>query len=159
MQPKTSRVSRKRWARTAISCVISLLILTATRVLAQSPTGDFAGQDADPAVGAKPSETPEAAAPELPTIGSDYAIGPEDILRVDVFDVPELSGLVLRVSNDGTIAPPLLGHVKAAGMTPSELRKKLELLWGKKYLQNPQVSVFVQEFHSMPVSVVILSPW
>jgi polysaccharide biosynthesis/export protein len=89
-----------------------------------------------------------------PTIGSDYVIGPEDVLRVDVFGVPELSNLTLRVAIDGTIAPPLLGRVKAAGLTASELRKVLETKWAKNYLQNPQVSVFVQEFHAMPVSIV-----
>ncbi len=100
-------------------------------------------------------KTPELqVSPDTPTIGSDYVIGPEDVLRIDVFDVPELTGLALRVANDGTIAPPLLGHVKAGGLTPSQLRRELENLWGQKYLQNPQVSVFVAEFHAMPVSVV-----
>jgi polysaccharide export outer membrane protein len=103
----------------------------------------------------KPQATPHTPAPqEMPTIGSDYVIGPEDVLRVDVFDVPELSNLVLRIANDGTITPPLLGHVKAAGLTPSQLRRELESKWGATYLQNPQVSVFVQEFHAQPVSIV-----
>ena len=143
-----------RWALTAISCAIAIFLSSGDRILAQSPAGSDAGQISDPAAITQPTAATDAATQDSPTIGSDYAIGPEDVLRVDVFDVPELTGLVLRVANDGTIAPPLLGHVKAAGMTPSELRRELETLWGKKYLQNPQVSVFVAEFHAMPVSVV-----
>jgi polysaccharide biosynthesis/export protein len=92
--------------------------------------------------------------PDTPTVGRDYVIGPEDVLRVDVFNVPELSNLVLRVANDGTISPPLLGRVRAAGLTPSQLRRELETQWGATYLQNPQVSVFVQDFKAQPVSVV-----
>lgn len=104
---------------------------------------------------ARQPDTPEIPdAQETPTIGNDYVIGPEDVLRVDVFDVSELSNLILRVANDGTIAPPLLGHLRAAGLTTSQLRRELESKWGKNYLQNPQVSVFVQEFHALPVSVV-----
>lgn len=87
-------------------------------------------------------------------IGPNYVIGPEDVLMVDVFDVPELSKLIVEVGNDGNISVPLLGNVKAAGLTQHQLRDELTELWGKKYLQNPQVMVTIQEFKSRPVSVV-----
>jgi polysaccharide biosynthesis/export protein len=155
MQVTTSRISLRRWTPIAGSCVLLLLLVIDPCAQAQVPVG----QDAVPGPESQePSRQQDSRAlpetQETPTIGSDYLIGPEDVLRVDVFDVPELSNLVLRVANDGTIAPPLLGHVKASGLTPSELRKELEAKWGAKYLQNPQVSIFVQEFHAMPVSVV-----
>lgn len=114
-----------------------------------------------------PREAPPAAvggsgeSPPLSTLSvtseqsrsSDYVIGPEDVLDIDVFNVPELTKTV-RVANDGTISLALLGHVQAAGCTTEQLRKELERRWGQSYLENPQVTVFVREFHAQPVSVI-----
>ena len=83
----------------------------------------------------------------------DYVIGPEDVLDIDVFNVPELSKTV-RVANDGTISLALLGHVQAAGLSTKQLREGLEWQYGRSYLEKPQVSVFVKEFHAQPVSVI-----
>ncbi|HEV2424139.1 MAG TPA: polysaccharide biosynthesis/export family protein [Terriglobia bacterium] len=87
-------------------------------------------------------------------IGPNYVIGPEDVLQIDVFDVPELSKLKVEVGNDGNISVPLLGRVKAAGLTQHQLRDELAEEWGKKYLQDPQVMLTIEEFKSRPVSVV-----
>jgi polysaccharide biosynthesis/export protein len=99
----------------------------------------------------QPSVQPALQQRGLPT---DYVIGPEDVLEISVFDVPDLSKLTLRVSNDGTISLPLLGDVRAAGLTPDQLRDNLHDAWGRSYLQDPHVMVFVKEFHAQPVSVV-----
>lgn len=86
-------------------------------------------------------------------ISSDYLIGPEDVLKIRVFDVKDLDETV-RVANDGTIVIPLLGRVEASGLTSDELRNRLEKELGKNLLQNPQVTVFVEQFHARPVSIV-----
>jgi polysaccharide export outer membrane protein len=84
---------------------------------------------------------------------SDYVIGPEDILDIDVFDFPELTKTV-RVTNEGSVALPLLGRVQAAGFTSQEFRKELESRYAQTYLNNPQVTVGIKEFHARPVSVI-----
>ncbi len=110
------------------------------------------------------SVTPDTAPSRLPNkgtahfsaesgVGPDYEIGPEDVLAIKVFQVKDLDETV-RVSNDGTIAVPLLGRMIASGLTPDQLRKKLEQAYGKNLLQNPQVSVFVKEFHAQPISLI-----
>jgi polysaccharide export outer membrane protein len=71
-----------------------------------------------------------------------------------VFNVPELSKLVVRVANDGNISLPLIGQVLAAGMTAERLRSELEKRFGESYLESPQISLYVQEFHARPVSVI-----
>lgn len=86
-------------------------------------------------------------------IGPDYVIGPEDLVNIEVFNVPEMKQTV-RVDNDGTITVRLLGKVKAAGLTAGELKHELQTEWGKDYLQDPEVTVFVKEFHGRPVSVI-----
>ena len=86
-------------------------------------------------------------------LGPDYVLGPEDVVGIEVFNVPELKQTV-RVENDGTIWVKLLGRVKVVGLTTEALREELESGWGKNYLENPKVVVFVREFHGRPVSVI-----
>jgi polysaccharide export outer membrane protein len=86
-------------------------------------------------------------------LGGNYIIGPEDVLDVEVFNVPELAKSV-RVANDGTIVLSLIGRVKAAGLTSEQLREEVENRYGETYLQNPQVSIFIKEFHAQPVSII-----
>jgi polysaccharide biosynthesis/export protein len=83
----------------------------------------------------------------------EYRIGPEDLIEVTVFEVPELSRTV-RVSAAGEISLPLVGAVKAAGLSPIELEQSLTDLLRKSYVKDPQVSVFLKEYRSDPVSVV-----
>lgn len=83
---------------------------------------------------------------------SGYKIGPQDVLEVSVFKVPELSKVV-QVGETGTVALALIGDVQAAGRTPQEVERDLAKQLGKKYLQNPQVSVFVKEYNSQRITV------
>jgi polysaccharide export outer membrane protein len=95
----------------------------------------------------------EQQAPPSTRPTDNYIIGPEDVLDIDVFNVPELAKSV-RVANDGTIALALIGRVEAAGLTSDQLREKVEKKYGETYLQDPHVGVFVREFHAQPVSVI-----
>jgi polysaccharide biosynthesis/export protein len=83
----------------------------------------------------------------------DYRIGPEDLLELSVFEVPELSRSV-RVSASGEISLPLVGNFKVSGMSPMDLEHELSVRLKKTYVKDPQVSVFLKEFKSDPVSVV-----
>lgn len=82
-------------------------------------------------------------------------IGSGDLLHIDVFDVPELSRDV-RVSDTGDITYPLIpGRVVTAGLTPYQLEQKLaQLLIENGLVSHPQVSVFVKEQNSQPVTLV-----
>src|SRR5487761_75773 len=86
-------------------------------------------------------------------IGPDYVLGPEDVLTITIFNLPEMTQTV-RIENDGSIWVKLLGRVEASGLTTSQLRDKLQEEWGKSYLQDPHVAIFIKQFHSTPVSVV-----
>jgi polysaccharide biosynthesis/export protein len=85
----------------------------------------------------------------------DTPIGTGDLLHIDVFDVPELSREV-RVGDAGDISYPLIpGKIQASGLTPFELEGKIEqLLIENGLVSHPQVSVFVKEQNSQPVSIV-----
>ena len=73
-----------------------------------------------------------------------YRIGPGDLIEIKVFEVEGLNQVV-RVTPEGTILFPLLGAIKAAGLTEVELKNLIESLLEKKYIRRPQVGVFVKE--------------
>jgi polysaccharide biosynthesis/export protein len=81
-----------------------------------------------------------------------YKIGPLDVLDISVFKVPELSKSV-QVADTGSVNLPLVGEVPVAGRTAQEVERNLTTLLGKKYLQSPQVTVFVKEYNSQRVTI------
>jgi len=80
-----------------------------------------------------------------------YKIGPQDVLKVDVWKEPEITRVV-PVRPDGKISLPLLNDVQASGLTAMELANTItEGL--KKFINNPQVTVTVTEINSRRVYV------
>lgn len=92
-------------------------------------------------------------APERPSGGPDYRLGPDDQLSITVLQAPELN-TTTRISEQGVISLPLLGTVHAGGLTAIELEQALEEQLGRKYIKNPDVTVQVTEVRSHSVSVV-----
>jgi polysaccharide export outer membrane protein len=85
-------------------------------------------------------------APDVKLVNtSDYRIMPADVLEINVFQEPDLRS-ILRVSNEGTVAFPLIGTVPVGGMTPQEAAHAVQARLAQGYLANPQVSVMVQSF-------------
>jgi polysaccharide export outer membrane protein len=82
-----------------------------------------------------------------------YRVGAGDVLEVEVFDDPDLSGL-LTIQHGGEIAFPLLGELEVEGLTVKQVQKTLTDLLAKDYLVNPQVSVRVKDHRSQWVTVV-----
>jgi polysaccharide biosynthesis/export protein len=100
----------------------------------------------------KASTTSNTPAPAVaPVSDPDYKIGPQDVLRIDVWKENEISRIT-PVRPDGRISLPLLNDVQAAGLTPTQLAGVIsEGL--KKYITNPQVTVGVTEINSRRVYV------
>ena len=84
---------------------------------------------------------------------AEYIIGPEDVLDINVFEAQELNRQA-RVAANGEISLPLLGAVRASGLTPRQLETTLEELLHQKYMKDPHVGVFVRDMESHPVSVM-----
>jgi polysaccharide biosynthesis/export protein len=83
---------------------------------------------------------------------SEYRIGPQDLIEISVFQVAELNRTV-RVNTSGDISLPLVGVMKAGGRTVQELEADIAKNLDAKFLQNPQVTVFVKEFTSQRVTL------
>jgi polysaccharide export outer membrane protein len=83
---------------------------------------------------------------------SDYRISPNDVLDINVYQFDKLSRTV-QVDGAGRVSLPLIGGVTAAGRTVSELEADIARRLGARYLQSPQVSVFVKESVGRQITV------
>ena len=93
-------------------------------------------------------------APPVNTNMTDYPLGAGDLLKISVFDHQEL-GVELRVSEAGTITFPLLGEVKAAGISAHQLEKMLARgLADGGFVKQANVTVLVTDYESQRFSVL-----
>jgi polysaccharide export outer membrane protein len=76
-----------------------------------------------------------------------YAIGPSDVIEIEVLRAPELS-TTYRVDSDGTIMVPYIGSIEAAGKTARQLARAIATGLRGDYLVNPQVAVSVLQVNS-----------
>jgi polysaccharide export outer membrane protein len=90
--------------------------------------------------------------PSTNMVRPDYIIGPDDVISVDVFQIPDLSRTV-QVDSEGNILLPLLGSVPAAGRSVSQLSRQVAAAYGDKYVRDPKVTVSVKNSESQKVTV------
>jgi polysaccharide export outer membrane protein len=81
-----------------------------------------------------------------------HIIGPEDALNITVYGHQDLTQQVV-VSADGVFTYPLLGEVRAVGLTARQLEAQLGTKLAE-YVVNPQVGVTVTKFQSQQAYVV-----
>ena len=90
--------------------------------------------------------------PSTSIVRPDYIIGPDDVIAVDVFQIPDLSRTV-QVDAEGNVLLPLLGTVPAAGRSISQLSQQIAAAYGSKYVRDPKVTVSVKDSASQKVTV------
>lgn len=88
--------------------------------------------------------SPGSNLPALPTgTAGPYLLGPQDQVRVTVFNDPRLTG-EFRVSDAGTIALPLVGNIRATGRTTAQVQRAVETeMRNKNLFRDPDVAVEV----------------
>jgi polysaccharide export outer membrane protein len=133
-------LSRSLCSVTALVLILSCAFVLAEGVEAQSPA---------PASPITERRTLQASA----TVPSTYVLGPYDEVLIQAGDVPELSGKPQRVDPDGDLRLPMIGRVRAAGMTLEQLEADLKNRL-KVFIHEPDIVVSVIEFRSQPVSVI-----
>ncbi|WP_242162542.1 polysaccharide biosynthesis/export family protein [Lysobacter sp. M15] len=82
----------------------------------------------------------------------EYRLGPGDLLKVQVFQIPDLDRDI-RIDNAGRISLPLIGSVEAAGLDIARLQERIAARYRERYLQDPQVTVSLQESPTQRVTV------
>ncbi|MDQ7786785.1 MAG: SLBB domain-containing protein [Thermodesulfovibrionales bacterium] len=83
----------------------------------------------------------------------DYRVGEGDVLKVTVYDHDDLT-TTSRVSGDGFIDFPLIGHIEVKGQTITQITDRISLLLSDGYVVKPQVTIFIQEFKSKKAFII-----
>ena len=125
-------------------------VLPPLRAAVASPQAPAAGQAAPaaPSPPALPSPSPAAGEPN-----TDYRVGPGDVLEIAVLGNADLTRTA-TVQPSGSITFPLLNEVPVAGLTVSEVQRRMTALLIKDFLVDPHVEVKVKEFQSQFVIVL-----
>src|SRR5438477_3086207 len=96
------------------------------------------------------AQEPQTANPPI----TDYIVGPQDVLTITSYDQADLSGR-FTLEADGTFTYPLIGRVKAGGLTLRSLETALKKrLKDEGFFNNPQISVAVETYKSQKIFVV-----
>jgi polysaccharide export outer membrane protein len=133
-----------------IATAFAIILGSASMGSAQNSTGT--AQTPPQAVGSVPGPV----APVIPAgvpLPAGYVIGPDDILEVLYWREKDMSAEVV-VRPDGLITLPLLNDVKAAGLTPDQLRESLTRAAAKFLVEEPNVTVVVKTINSRKVFVM-----
>jgi len=83
---------------------------------------------------------------------ADYKIGAQDLIDVQVWGQTDLARTV-RVNVQGKISLPLLGPLEVVGLTAQQVERLIADRLSEKYLQDPQVTVFIKEFTTLRFTV------
>ncbi|HLK67801.1 MAG TPA: polysaccharide biosynthesis/export family protein [Bryobacteraceae bacterium] len=85
--------------------------------------------------------------------GPQYILGANDQINVEVVELPEFSGRTYRIDADGSVSLPLVGRVRAAGLTLAQFQDAVEKQLHSQ-VKNPHVVTGLVEVRSQPVSVM-----
>ena len=118
-------------------------------LVAVALAGVAAGPDARGVAWAQ--SAPREAPPSSVDGASDYVIGPEDVVGIQFWREPDMTG-DLTVRPDGMITLPLLGDQQAAGLKPDALARQIQSA-AAKLLTDPRVTVTVRAINSRKVFI------
>ena len=150
------------------ACFMTVTLALCAMSTAQTVQGatTSAGQPLDPRMGVfRPAASdlngqgPDLkAAPALGmaqiSLGKDYRVGPNDLLDIEVLDLDkENQKRTVRVNAAGAITLPLVGPIVVAGLNAQQIEARIASKYSEKYLQNPQVAVFIKEFTTERITV------
>jgi polysaccharide export outer membrane protein len=101
-----------------------------------------------------PAVAQTAAYTTSPTIARDYVVGSQDVLNITSQDDPALGGK-FTVEADLTFTFPLLGRVRAGGLTLREVESQLQAkLVEGGFFKEPQIMVSIEQYKSQKVFIV-----
>ncbi len=89
---------------------------------------------------------------------SNYKLAAGDVITIRVFGEDDLSREKIRLSDAGTIPYPVLGEVKALGLTIGEIERSITKGLDGRYLINPRVSVTIEEYRPFYINGMVTNP-
>ena len=97
--------------------------------------------------------SPATAATAAAQAVTQYIVGPDDVLTINVFEQAGLTGNY-TVQADGTITFPLLQTVKVGGLGMKDIETHLRERLADGFLKNPQVGVTVEHYRSQQIIII-----
>lgn len=97
------------------------------------------------------------AGPEKKEDATLYTIGPKNVIQIKIFGDAN-THQIYRVDELGFISHALIGKVKVAGLTTSDLEKLMESRLDKDYILNPRVNIFVLEYSTFSIIGEVRKP-
>jgi polysaccharide biosynthesis/export protein len=141
------------------ACLRTLLLLITSVFLVQAQPAPTPGQPTPTGQNPQQPENSNAQPPAIPrelpqdAIRPNYVLGPNDQVLIRAPEVEEINEKPFRIDAEGNINLPLLGRLRAGGMTVQELEVDLVRRL-REYVREPQVIVTVVQFRSEPVFFV-----
>lgn len=128
--------------KTAIACLVLLVLASVAAPVTRAQQA-----------GASP------AAPVLPLAQDDYVVGIGDTINIAVLDSADLTGK-FTVQSDGSITLPLVGRIKAVGMSPRAFELDLTKALADGFLNDPHVTVTLDQYRGRRIFVfgAVMSP-
>jgi polysaccharide export outer membrane protein len=87
------------------------------------------------------------------TFDSARSLSPNDVIAVTVYGEDDLTAKTI-IDKSGMVMLPLLGQVKLSGLTVKDATAKIQQLYDKDYLVNPQINLIVETFAARRFSVM-----
>ncbi|WP_280152752.1 polysaccharide export protein EpsE [Piscinibacter sp. XHJ-5] len=143
--------------RRLLQGVLLLMLAVGTSAWAQSTQPDMQTAQArtqanTSAVGTQSAPTQGAQTP--PPRPDQYVLGAGDVIRINVFQNPDLS-LETRISEQGQITFPLVGQLALGGLSVQAAEQRIaKALRDGKFVLNPQVNVLLMQIRSAQVSIL-----
>jgi protein involved in polysaccharide export with SLBB domain len=160
---QTRRILRTVQVSTIVPAALAVVLLSAQAMAQPASQGAAPSQPLAPraAPAAAPSQAvPGQAAPgQSAALKADdsYRLGSGDRVRVTVYGQPELTG-EYAVDGGGQMSYPLVGQIRAGGMTAHELERALIGKLSPGYLKNPSISVEVLTFRPFYIVGEVRTP-
>jgi polysaccharide export outer membrane protein len=95
---------------------------------------------------------------DVASLLSTYKLAAGDVITIRVFGEDDLSREKIRLSDAGTIPYPVLGEVRARGLTIGEIEKSITAGLGGRYLVNPRVSITIEEYRPFYINGMVERP-
>ncbi len=143
-----------------LGCALVTVAACSGALAAQAPGASGAGAVPGTSTGARSAGAEVAPGRPAPTGAAattgikppeDYVIGADDVLTVVFWRDKDMSADVV-VRPDGKITLPLLNDVYAAGLTPDQLRERIQAEAGK-YLEDPTPTIVVKQINSRKIFI------
>jgi len=136
-----------------IKCFTIIFVLSLIVAGAAPAQQQPAGQQppADPGQPATQAAPPKELPPD--SIRPNYILGPNDQILIRAAQAEEINEKPFRIDADGNLNLPLVGKIRAGGMSQQELESEIVRRL-KEYIRDPQVIISITSFRSEPVFFV-----